>query len=156
MTIKKKVGQLVKKYGTSDPFEIAKAMEIEVVYENLGKSLGYFSSLYRTTIIHINESIPYKKQLYTIAHELGHVVLHPEENTAFLKANTFCLTDKNEVEANTFAIELLFSNTMYENISFHQAIEEYGMPEQLLIKFFYDQNRTNDLFKEVIPIQICN
>ncbi|MGM0942471.1 MAG: ImmA/IrrE family metallo-endopeptidase [Bacillota bacterium] len=138
MAIKKKVGQLVKKYGTSDPLKIAKDMGIEIIYENLGKSLGYFSSIYRTFIIHINEYIPYKKQLYRIAHELVHVVLHPDENTAFLKANTFCLTDKNEVEANMFAIELLFSNKKYKNLSFHQAIEDYGMPKQLLIKFFYD------------------
>ncbi|EQB34878.1 hypothetical protein M948_18025 [Virgibacillus sp. CM-4] len=137
MTIKKKVGQLVEKYGTNDPFKIAEAMGIEIVYENLGTSLGYFSSIYRTTIIHINESLSYKKQLYTIAHELGHVVLHPDENTAFLKGNTYCLTDKKEVEANTFAIELLLSNTENGNVSFDQAIEDYGMPEQLLVKFFY-------------------
>ena len=137
MNIKNKVGQLVKKYGTNNPFEIAKALGIEVVFEPLGDSHGYFSRFNRTTIIHINESLPYEKQVTTSAHELGHVVLHPDINTAFLKANTLYSTDKIELEANEFMLELLFNYGGDQSITAHEATEHYGIPEQMLCKNFY-------------------
>ena len=133
--IREKVDDLIKKYDTTNPFELADFLGIMVVYENLGKSLGYFSNICRIPIIHINDSITYEKQLFTIAHELGHAVLHPNENTAFLKANTLYSTEKIEVEANTFAIELLFNGN--SSITIKEAIEYYGAPEQLIIKNFY-------------------
>lgn len=131
MNVKKKVGQLIQKYGTSNPFELANFMDITVIFEPLGDSLGYFSRFNRTSIIHINESLPYEKQLSTCAHELGHVVLHPIVNTAFLKTNTFYPTSKIEREANEFMLELLF-NQGCEIITLHEATEVYGVSEKLL------------------------
>ena len=134
-SIREKVDDLIKKYGTNDPFKIAEFMGIEIIYENLGKSFGYFSKICRIPIIHINESISYEKQLFTIAHELGHAILHPNENTAFLKSNTYYSTEKIEVEANIFAIDLLFKEN--NSITIKEATETYGAPEQLLYKNFY-------------------
>lgn len=135
--VKKKVGQLIKKHGTNDPFLISAALGHEVVYENLGSSLGYFSRLYRTAIIHINENLPYETQKSTCAHELGHILLHPEINTAFLKKNTYFPASKVEQEANEFMIELLFIQNKFNSITIKEATEEYGIPEQLLKKKFY-------------------
>ncbi len=136
MTIKKKVGQLVKKHGTNNPFELAKAMDIPVVFETLGDSLGYFSRFNRTSIIHINESLPYAKQLSTCAHELGHVVLHPYTNSAFLKKNTYFPLSEIEKEANEFMLELLFNGSC-EIITLNETTEQYGISEQLIMKNFY-------------------
>ena len=47
---------------------------------------------------------------FTCAHELGHAVLHPDASTPFLKAKTFLSIDKMEIEANTFAVNLLISD----------------------------------------------
>lgn len=145
MDVKKLVKQLIKKYGTSNPFKIAEAMGITIVYENLGSSWGYFSSLYRTFIIHINENLSYEKQFFTCLHELGHVLQHPDHNMAFLKENTFFSTDKYELEANLFAVELLFSNT--DNpITFEEAVHTYGIPEKFLENFFtLKQNKHSHL-----------
>lgn len=137
MTIKKKVGQLIKKHNTNDPFEISKALGIEVVYEYLGDSLGYFSRFNRTSIIHINDSISHEKQVFTCAHELGHAVLHPDHNTSFLKSHTYYSTSKLESEANEFALQLMLSKEVICPITIHEAVENYGIPEQLLIKKFY-------------------
>lgn len=134
-SIREKVDELIKKYGTSNPFEVADLMGIMVLYEHLGNSLGYFSKICRIPIIHVNESISYEKQLFTCAHELGHAVLHPNENTSFLKANTLHSTSKLETEANTFAIQLL--SKQEENITIKEATEKYGVCEQLMIKNFY-------------------
>lgn len=135
MDVKKLVKQLIKKYGTTNPFKIAKNMGITIEYENLGSSWGYFSHKYRTFVIHINENLSCEKQFFTCLHELGHVIQHPDHNIAFLKENTFFSTDKYEIEANLFAVELLFSDT--DNpITFEEAVHTYGIPEQFLKKFY--------------------
>lgn len=136
MTIKKKVGNLINKYGTNNPFELAKCLDVPVIFEPLGDSMGYFSRFNRTSIIHINESLTYEKQLSTCAHELGHVILHPNLNTAFLKTNTLFITSKIEEEANEFMVELLF-NQGGEAITLHEITEKYGVSEQLINKNFY-------------------
>ena len=51
-----------------------------------------------------------------MAHELGHAILHRKENCYFIRNKTLLLTSKNEVEANTFAAELLIPDELiYEN-----------------------------------------
>lgn len=142
MTIKKKVGQLVKKYGTNNPFELAEALGIEVVLEPLGDSLGYFSRFNRTSIIHINELLSYQRQVTTCAHELGHVVLHSDTNAAFLKANTYFQTSIIEQEANDFMLELLFNQGGEDIVTIREITEQYGIPEQLLYKNFLHIKRT--------------
>ncbi|MFP7201914.1 ImmA/IrrE family metallo-endopeptidase [Lysinibacillus halotolerans] len=132
MNIKKLIGKLVKKYGTSNPFKLAELLGITVVFEPLGSIHGYYSRTHRTKVIHINENLPYKKQLSTCAHELGHAILHPEENTAFLKANTYFPTSKIESEANEFMMELLFYQGITTMITICDAVESYGIPMELL------------------------
>ncbi|WP_368653161.1 ImmA/IrrE family metallo-endopeptidase [Ornithinibacillus sp. 4-3] len=137
MTIKKKIEQLVKKYETNNPFKIANELNITIVYEPLGSISGYYSKSHRFKVIHINENLPYEKQLSTCAHELGHAILHPNENTAFLKANTYYSTEKIEVEANMFALELLFAQRGDYTVTIKEATEQYGVSEQLFYKNFY-------------------
>ncbi|GGJ86335.1 hypothetical protein GCM10007063_06050 [Lentibacillus kapialis] len=137
MNIKRKVGQLVKKHGTNNPFVIAKEKGILIRRLPLGSLLGYHTRKCRVSIIHINEDSSQEEQLFTCCHELGHAVLHPEVNTSFLKSHTYYSTDKIEQEANLFAVELLFQQGGGQSITIKEAIEQYGIPEQLLIKIFY-------------------
>lgn len=137
MDIKKIVAQLVEKYDTRDPFELAYLLNVIVLYEPLGTIYGYYSRSHRTKVIHINENLPLEKQLLTAAHELGHVVQHPEANTVFLKKNTLLSTDKLEIEANTFAVELLLPDELFYiqdcfGFTIYDAIEEKGVPKELL------------------------
>lgn len=135
--IQEQVNKLIKKYNTNDPFEIAQAKGVVVRFVDLGSVFGLHTRHFRTSIIHINESITEKQQLFTCAHELGHAMLHPDVNTTFLKANTLYSTDRLEVEANNFAVKLLFNQEIADSITMQEAIEHYGIPEQLLIKNFY-------------------
>ncbi|MCM3455998.1 hypothetical protein M3685_18960 [Heyndrickxia oleronia] len=59
--------------------------------------------------------------------------MHPEVNTPFLKKSTFYSADKKEKEANIFAIELLFPDSMLEveNITLYEALEQYKIPKNL-------------------------
>ncbi|MFC4387483.1 ImmA/IrrE family metallo-endopeptidase [Gracilibacillus marinus] len=137
MFIRKKVEQLVKKYNTNDPFELADKLHINIVFEPLGSIQGYYSRSHRTKVIHINDTLSPKKRLFTCSHEMGHAILHPNENTSFLKSQTLFSTDKLEQEANLFALELLLSREVFQPITVAEAKEEYGIPEQLLHKNFY-------------------
>ncbi len=138
MNIKEIIGQLVKKYSTDNPFKLADLLGIVIVFEPLGSIHGYYSRSHRTKVIHINENLPYSKQFLTCAHELRHAILHPDENTAFLKKNTLFSTDKIEVEANTFAVELLLPDKLfleqdnYSCFTIYDAINEKGVPVELL------------------------
>lgn len=134
--VKEKARRLVRKYNTNNPFKIAQEKGIIVRHVELGSVLGFHVRHFRCSIIHINERSTEQEQLFTCAHELGHAVLHPNENTPFLKSNTYFSTDRIEVEANTFAIELLFSQTV-DSVTIHEATEKYGAPKQILYKKFY-------------------
>lgn len=135
MDIKKLVSQLIKKYGTSNPFKLAEQLGIAVVFEPLGSIHGYYSRSHRIKVLHINSNLSCEKQLSTCAHELGHALLHPDENTAFLKSKTLYPTDRIEVEANEFMTELLFKTK--NSITINEATELYGVPEQFVIKKIY-------------------
>jgi Zn-dependent peptidase ImmA (M78 family) len=135
--IKGRVSLLVNKFNTNCPYKIAEKMGIQVLHEPLGNTLGFYSKHYRTKFIHINESASDKKKQFVCAHELGHAIFHPDANTPFLKKHTFLSTDRIEVEANTFAMELLFNSVCEDSVTLNEAIEEYGVPKQLaLLKCF--------------------
>ena len=135
-SIKRKVDELIKKYKTNDPYQIAKLKNIEIQYANLGNTLGFYFHDSRIKFININNNLPAEMQRFVCAHELGHAILHPRSNTPFLKKNTFFSIDKIEVDANTFAVELLLlDEAIYEyrdsNLSMYEACEMHGIPREL-------------------------
>lgn len=123
--IKQRVKALQKKYGTNDPFEIAREMGILVCFEPLGTLNGYYCQKFRIKQIHINENLPEIVQRYACAHELGHATMHPNSNTPFLTQNTYLSVNKLEIEANKFAMELLIpDNVLYEYIDYYKYTTE--------------------------------
>lgn len=136
-SIKSNVNQLVEKYYTNDPFKIAKYLGIQIVFELLGNALGYYSKHFRVPIIHINQNADRQSQFFIAAHELGHAVQHPDTNTSFLKIHTLFSTEKIEVEANTFAVELLLPDDLFlenneSSFTIYDAVKEKGVPIELL------------------------
>ncbi len=92
-------------------------MGILIVFERLGNALGYYNKHFRVPMIHINQDADRKSQIFICSHELGHAVQHPDTNTSFLKKHTLFSTDKIEIEANTFAVELLLQmNYLMNNV----------------------------------------
>ena len=116
MDIKKKVSSLQKKYKTNNPFDVIRAKNILLLYEELGLIKGYYNLVLRQKQIHINCNLSRHEQHFTCAHELGHALLHPNANTPFLRSKTYMSIEKLEIEANTFAAELLIPDSLiYEN-----------------------------------------
>lgn len=134
MDIKDTVSFLIKKYKTSNPFFIARELHIIILFENLGNIMGYHNYDSRFHFIHINENLLDEERLFTCAHELGHVILHTKTNTSFLKRNTFFSVDRIECEANTFAVEMLMTDSFikeYEGYSIHTLARIAGVPPEL-------------------------
>ncbi|MDC7739818.1 ImmA/IrrE family metallo-endopeptidase [Bacillus sp. FF-1] len=134
MDIKEYVLYIAEKHQTTNPFEIASHKNISVMFENLGNTLGFYSTYKRMKFIHINNQIDEITQRFVCAHELGHALLHPKANTLFLRNQTLFSVDRLEVEANTFAVELLLSDDMifdYENtnLSIQEVAEIHGIPK---------------------------
>ncbi|MGN0663456.1 MAG: ImmA/IrrE family metallo-endopeptidase [Negativibacillus sp.] len=136
MGIKETVTELCRKYGTRDPFEIARQCNIIVLFEPLGTINGYYGKTFRQPVIHINQDLDDPRQFWTCCHELGHAILHPTANTPFLRENTLFSIDRYEVEANRFATCLLYPAELllseYEGCSSQQISESLGIPADLV------------------------
>lgn len=70
-----------------------------------------------------------------MAHELGHAVLHPKENCAFMSRHTLLLTSKIERQANLFAAYLLITDDLlveYRGFTIEQLCNGTGYPMELI------------------------
>lgn len=137
MDIKNKVEQLIKKYGTNDPFEIAKHENIHIWYGNLGGKYGNYIKYRREKYIFIDKNITPEKMIkFVCAHELGHALCTPKENTQWLKTYTMSInSDKIEKIANTFAVELLLPDMyLHENsdYSIYNLATAQGIPKKFI------------------------
>lgn len=135
LNIKDTILHLTKKYNTSNPFELANALKIAVFYEELGTINGYYNNPLRMKQIHINSSLNEHDTKYTCAHELGHAIMHPNASTPFLRSKTLLSVDKLEIEANTFAVNLLIPDeiiTENRNYTTEQLSRLLGYNQELI------------------------
>lgn len=136
MKIKEITTKLIKKHKTNNPFSIAAERNILIKYADLGDTYGLFINSNRFKFININNRLDDQLQRFVCAHELGHAILHPRANTPFLKKNTLYSIDKIEVEANTFAVELLLpdyeiDNFKETNMTIQEVAAIYGLPGEV-------------------------
>ena len=111
--ITQKGAQLVKKFGTRDPFKIAEGLGIKVMFVDDLKNLkGVYRVIKRNRWIFINSNLPERMQRIVCAHELGHMFLHKNSNALFMDTRTHFVKTKYENEANTFAAELLIPDSV--------------------------------------------
>lgn len=135
MDIRGLVEKIKKRYGTTNPYQIAKDMNILLLYEDLGSINGYYNMAYRQKQIHINQHLNEHLMLLTVAHELGHAIIHPKANTPFLINNTFISIDKMEMEASKFAMELIISEDAlleYKECTLDQLSFVFGYDKELI------------------------
>lgn len=135
--------------------QIAKSCGLRVVVESLDGDLSGF--LYRNnnrSIIGVNTRHPSNRQNFTIAHELGHYLLHDQENLHVDHEFLVRLrndvssqgTDEAEREANFFAASLLMPKhfiekdlrehkyiDLFDDSFLHNMARKYGVSTQALI-----------------------
>lgn len=112
MDIKKKADDLARKYRTRNPFEILQGLNVILVFVPLTGTRAFYQYFQRNNIIYINENLTRHEQIFECAHEMGHMFLHKKENAIFMDTRTCFNTSKFEIEADTFAINLLISDNV--------------------------------------------
>lgn len=138
MWIKKIVQDLIKKHQTNDFNVIAKQMNINVIEHDLNVEIyGFYRYVRKNKFIFINSNLAEYKKKFTRAHELGHVVLHPDVNTPFMRNNTYFSIDKIEHQANIFAVELLIPDELArkyisERMTIYEIAALHHIPVELV------------------------
>lgn len=105
-------------------------ISVDRIAEQLGASITYepfegnvSAMLYRDerrTVIGVNSKHPCRRQRFSIAHEIGHLRLHPGRpvildhlvRVNFRDERSSLATDQEEIAANAFAAELLMPATL--------------------------------------------
>ncbi|WP_037602042.1 ImmA/IrrE family metallo-endopeptidase [Streptacidiphilus rugosus] len=117
---------LLRRFGVEEPpiepEELAKRLGVLVVYQDMQNDVS--GMLVRRgdeqKVIGVNEAHPAARQRFTIAHELGHLLLHrgrplildTQTRVNLRDAVSSAATDREEIEANRFAAALLAPEQM--------------------------------------------
>lgn len=122
---KRKAQELLQEVGIRVPpvpvERLAQHLKARVRYEPFeGEMSGMRLMRGRRNIIGVNSSHSHVRQRFTIAHEIGHLILHPTDELhidkafpiRFRNAKSSTGEDPVEVEANQFAAELLMPEQM--------------------------------------------
>lgn len=136
MQIRNIVKKLKRKYDTSDPFDLAKQLDIIVIITELAQSLnGYFYYFQRNKIIYINSHLNEKQMRLVAAHELGHALLHVNTNSIYMQNSTFFVSQKLENEANIFAAELLLPEDLNDKYPEYFTHEQVSIAEDVPVEY---------------------
>ena len=140
MNIEYKIKDLIKKYNTSNVKELVDHLDISIEYQDFkAKTLDSRLMIVDSKgYIFVRSDLDCAYENFLIAHELGHYVLHHDENISFNFLRRVYKT-RLEREANEFAIRLLMYEELHnikelENIEF--IVKEKGIP----LKIWYSLN----------------
>ncbi|WP_314339143.1 ImmA/IrrE family metallo-endopeptidase [Leptotrichia wadei] len=108
--------ELIMEYGTNDPFELCKLLNIKIIYENNFEFFfGMYCEVNKEKRIIINSSHDELTRRIICSHELGHS-FQDHESVLFMKENYLFGTEQVENEANYFAAALVFGNLIPDNL----------------------------------------
>lgn len=161
---RQKAEEVLQKYCIRKPFvdvfDIAQSEGIEIVYfqPQNAKEEGISGFIYEETEngnkkMYINKLDSAQRQVYTVAHELGHYFLaHKPSDYSVLLRQAIYATQKDEVEkeADCFAAELLMPKKMIEEIKKDYKLtnnDELIMSQLFGVSPRAMHNRLNNLLK---------
>ena len=104
--------KLMRRCNSNDPFTIARALDVILIYCTLIDLNGFYQYHKRNHIIYLSEELEEYAARFVLAHELGHMQLHRDLNTVFMDTKTFNPHSRFERQANTFAVELLLPDEL--------------------------------------------
>ncbi|MDO5028105.1 MAG: ImmA/IrrE family metallo-endopeptidase [Bacillota bacterium] len=146
-----KVQDLVAKYQTRDPEDLAQRLNIKIKYIADTKSLlGMYKVLLKNRYIFIPSNLGYLKNT-VLAHELGHDQLHRnycKDGASFHESKLFNPSNQYEIEANIFAAHLLIRD---EDVFAY--LKEGLTDRDLALKLGVDINLLNLKISELVKLK---
>jgi len=132
------IRQLIRKYKTNDPFELASCLNITVWFCDLGKETrGFYMRKLRRRYIVIHEGLDEFWKRFVCAHEIAHDRLHPGFSRFWLDEHSFFNAGKFERQANKFAVRLLTAgDTLRRGESISEFLRRHDVPEEMA-KFYF-------------------
>lgn len=129
--IKRAVKELVEEYETSDPYRLARLMDIDVDEFPFRQIKGLILEIAGKVTIILNSNIPDWLKRVVLAHELGHKQLSPQGAGYFFMADYTLMESKVEYEANRFAAELL---SWDEELELNETMEHFAVRAGVPVK----------------------
>jgi Zn-dependent peptidase ImmA (M78 family) len=154
--IEKRAAALLEQHSHENPpidvVRLCQQLGIEVIPEELDEEISGILLLQQQPVIAVNRTHSRARQRFTIAHEIGHFVLHRTRKDAvfvdraamhFRNQVSSTGLDPNEVAANHFAAALLMPQRMLEedlrsidesiaDVHVIQLAKKYGVSEQAM------------------------
>lgn len=142
---------------------IAKGLGVELRSGDLGDISGVLVRRDDTAIIGTNSTQSTQRQRFTIAHELGHFLLHEgvtnhvdrTYRVNFRSAESSQATNVEEIEANYFAASLLMPKHMLDHLCAEEALDDddkvYGLAKQFQVSRHAMSLRLVNLYEDAIP-----
>lgn len=123
--VKREVSEILSQFGINNPpinpVEIARGLGITVRFVSFNGEHSKVSGFYdpEDNAIFVNKDEHPLRQTFTIAHELGHAVMHrdwvkSDEYTLFMRDDYTDHGEAHEKEANAFAAHLLVPRSMLD------------------------------------------
>jgi Zn-dependent peptidase ImmA (M78 family) len=139
MTIKaqRAAQRILKSVGYSIPVDIKKIIESHKISIRSQPMEDNMSSMLvikdGRAVIGVNQAHSSTRQRFSLAHELGHFLLHSKSTRVFLDASTIFFRDElasegsdiEEIEANNFAAELLMPASALRQIIRQQSLDAF-------------------------------
>lgn len=138
--IKLRVANLVKKYDTAIPAQLASELGIIIVHAPLPELIrGHFTCPLRKKVITLNDKLDEREIPVVIAHELGHAVMHGVRGYTFHADSVNFVNARDEYEANLFALYLLshsydIDNRLLHSVPRHHDLMTYREAHNILCK----------------------
>lgn len=114
------VQNIVKEYHSRDPFYLADCLGVNVHVDAIGSLKGLYTICDDEPHIILSNQLDEEEQILVVAHEIGHAVLHGgfvTEGNIFTELAFYDMTSKPEIEANTFAANLLVSDDSFISLA---------------------------------------
>ena len=105
MNVSLRVKRIIAKHGTNSLYQIASDLEVTVVSAKL--PYGFWQRILHCKYIFVNNDLPEDVQRFVVAHELGHILLHPGYAYYYMENRTYYADTTPEDQANEFASLLL-------------------------------------------------
>jgi Zn-dependent peptidase ImmA (M78 family) len=143
--------------------KIAKELGVEIRAGDLGDVSGLLVRSGEGAIIGVNSTQGRQRQRFTIAHELGHFLLHEglinhvdrNYRINYRSAESSMATNVDEIEANFFAASILMPKQFLNNLDAVEALDDDAQVQELARLFDVSRHamslRLANLYEQYAP-----